>query len=343
MRIWCLTLLALVQAAAAPFPQAEIANGRIRAQLYLPDAQAGYYRGTRFDWAGVVSSLKWNGHEYFGQWFTRHDPNIHDAITGPVEEFLTGDSGLGYVEAKAGESFVRIGVGAVRKPEEPAYRRFATYDIVDPGAWTVKTGPDSIELVHRLGDTAGYAYVYRKTLRVVNDTLVLEHQLENSGRKPIATSVYNHNFFTIDGMQTGPDAVVRLPFEPRAARPLNDLAEVRGREIRFLRPFEPKETVFTEVEGFGTTAKDYDFRIENRKTGAGVRVTGDRPLSKLLFWSAWKTVCPEPYIDLRIEPGTQGSWRITYEFYQAGAPSAASGSVRTPSAAAIPSFTETRR
>ena len=36
----------LVQAPA--FPQADIGNGRIQARLYLPDAQAGYYRATRF-------------------------------------------------------------------------------------------------------------------------------------------------------------------------------------------------------------------------------------------------------------------------------------------------------
>ncbi len=49
----------------------------------------------------------------------------------------------------------------------------------------------------------------------------------------------------------------------------------------FLKEFAKGQTVFTEVEGFGATAKDYDFRIENRKTGAGVRITGDRPLPKL--------------------------------------------------------------
>ena len=52
---------ALVSAAmqAAP-PQATISSSGIRAQLYLPDAQSGYYRGTRFDWSGVISSLEWN-------------------------------------------------------------------------------------------------------------------------------------------------------------------------------------------------------------------------------------------------------------------------------------------
>jgi hypothetical protein len=344
MRTWLIPLLALVQLAAPPFPHAEIANSRIQAQLRLPDAQAGYYRGTRFDWSGVVASLKWNGHDYFGQWFERHDPKIHDAITGPVEEFLTGDAGLGYDEVKAGETFVRIGVGAVRKPDEAAYRRFATYDIADGGTWTVSRGADWIEFTHRLGDTGGYAYVYRKKLRLIKDTLVLEHRLENTGRKTIATSVYDHNFFTLDGQTTGSDAIVRFAFEPRAARPLNDMAETRGKEIAFLRAFEPKESVFTEVAGFGATARDYDFRVENRKTGAGVHVTGDRPLAKLLFWSAWKTVCPEPYIDMRVEPGKQFSWRIAYEFYQVASsgapPRGARGSFFD---SALNLFTEARR
>jgi hypothetical protein len=317
MKPLLIVLVMLSQLAAPQFPQAELSNASIRATLYLPDAQSGYYRGTRFDWSGAINSLKWNGHEYFGPWFERHDPKIHDAITGPVEEFLTNDVGLGYADAKPGESFVRIGVGAVKKPDEPAYRRFATYEIVDPGEWTVRKSSSQIEFVHVLRGTAGYGYVYRKTLRLVKDSLVIEHRLKNTGRKAIATSVYNHNFFTLDRQPTGPDIVVRFPFEPRAARALNGLAETRGKDIVFLRELAKGQTVFTEVEGFGATASDYDIRMENRKTGAGVRITGDRPFAKLLFWSANLTVCPEPYIDASVEPGRSTAWTITYTFYQA--------------------------
>ncbi len=129
------------------------------------------------------------------QWFEHYDPKIHDAISGPVEEFLTNGAGLGYDEAKAGESFVRIGVGAVRKPDEPRYRRFSTYEIVDAGKWTVHHGADWIEFIHQLGDTGGYSYVYRKKLRLAKDKLIIEHHLKNTGRKTIAASVYDHNFW----------------------------------------------------------------------------------------------------------------------------------------------------
>jgi hypothetical protein len=45
-------------------------------------------------------------------------------------------------------------------------------------------------------------------------------------------------------------------------------------------------------------------------------------MSKLMFWSIRSTVCPEPYIDFKIEPGEETTWTIKYEFYtlpQAGA------------------------
>jgi hypothetical protein len=304
--------LASVAAAQSAAPQIAISNSRIHAQLYVPDAHAGYYQGTRFDWAGAISSLEWNGHSYFGQWFSRYDPKLHDAITGPVEEF----SGLGYDEAKPGESFVRIGVGAVRKPAEAAYRQFSTYDIVDPGTRAVHRRADRVEFVHTLGDTAGYAYEYRKTVRLKGNTLVLEHRLKNTGRKPIATSVYEHDFFMLDSQPTGPDFVVRFPFEITAVAPLNDAAETRGKDFVYLRELQTGQTVQTQLKGFGPAARDYDIRLENRKTGAGVRQTSDRPITKFNLWSIRTNISPEAYIDLNIPPGQTSSWHITYEFYQ---------------------------
>jgi hypothetical protein len=37
----------------------------------------------------------------------------------------------------------------------------------------------------------------------------------------------------------------------------------------------------------------------------------------MYFWSIRSVACPEPYIDLRIEPGQTATWRIAYDFYTA--------------------------
>ena len=315
----CLVLLlSLPNLAAADFPQAEISNSRVRARLYLPDAQNGYYRGTRFDWSGVIASLECDGHSYFGKWFERYDPKLHDAITGPVEEFFTNGAGLGYDEAKPGERFVKIGVGALRKPSAPRYSSFNIYEILDSGKWKVKKGKDWIEFTHQLADTAGYAYAYRKKVRLPKGKakLVLEHSLKNTGRKLIATHAYNHNFFMLDDQPSGPDFVVKFPFDLRATADLKGLAEIRGKDLVYLQELQKGQTVFTNLEGHGSSAQDYDIRVENRKTGAGVRQTGDRPLSKVVFWSIRSNISPEPYIEMRIEPGKEERWRIQYEFYK---------------------------
>jgi hypothetical protein len=299
------------------FPDLSLSNGEIRAKFYLPDPVRGYYRATRFDWSGVVASLEYQGHNFFGPWFDHYDPKIHDSISGPVEEFRAGNVPLGYAEAKAGGTFIRIGVGVLRKPEERHFDDFKTYDIVDPGRWTVRHGSDWVEFVHVLSDSYGYAYVYKKTIRLVKGKpqMVLEHSLRNTGRRPIDTNVYDHNFLVLDNQPTGPAFTVSFPFAVHAVRDLKGLAEVKGNRILFPRELEPGESVLTNLTGFGDSSKDYDITVENKQQRAGMHVIGDRPLSDIMFWSIRTTVCAEPYIEMHIGPGQESKWRIVYAFY----------------------------
>src|SRR5271163_2587584 len=73
-------LLSLGYAAPADFPRAEFGNGEIHAKVYLPEVKRGYYQGTRFDWSGVLYSLQFKGHDYYGPWFQKSRPEIHDFI-----------------------------------------------------------------------------------------------------------------------------------------------------------------------------------------------------------------------------------------------------------------------
>ncbi len=305
-------------AAADDFPSAEISNGKIKARLYLPDDKRGYYRGTRFDWSGVIASLECGGHSYFGVWFDKYDPKLHDAITGPVEEFLTKDgSTLGYDAAKPGETFIRIGAGVLRKTKDEKFQRFFTYDIVDPGKWKVAAKKDAVAFTHTLRDAkSGYAYQYRKTVRLVpgKPELIIDHALKNTGSKPIETDVYNHNFFVIDGQPTGPDFSITFPFEPKPSTDFQGKAAIKGRELSYTRVFQKGDTTIAILSGFGNTPADHDIRVVNRKTGAAVRYTGDKPLSKIVYWSAERTLSPENYISLSADPGREVKWSLRYEF-----------------------------
>ena len=75
------------------------------------------------------------------------------------------------------------------------------------------------------------------------------------------------------------------------------------------------EHIFTYLEGYGASANHNRFELENTKVKAGVRASTDKPLTKLPFWSRRTTLCPEPFIGLRIDPGQSDRWTTRYEFY----------------------------
>jgi hypothetical protein len=314
---------------AADFPSAEITNGVVRAKMYLPEAQRGFYRGTRFDWSGVIYSLQANGHDYYGPWFDKTDPSVHDfvyreaeivagpcsAITGPVDEF----GPLGYDEAKAGDTFVKIGVGALRKTDDRRYDNYHLYEIAEGGRWTIRKHRDELDLTHSLPDAgSGHAYVYQKTVKLIKGKaeMLLTHRLQNVGKRAIQTTVYNHNFLVWDHQPPGPGVTISVPFAIQTPQPLqSEWAEVRGHQIVYLRTLEGRDTVATPLAGFHNSPDDNQVRIENSHVGAGLRWQTDRPLWRESLWSIRTVIAMEPFVSLSIEPGAQFTWSTVYDYY----------------------------
>lgn len=301
------------------YPTASISNRLVDATVYLPDARDGYYRGTRFDWSGVIGCLAFKGHSYFGVWFPHYDPLLNDAISGPVEEFRSADweSSLAYDRARPGDPFVKIGVGVLRKIDDKPYQFATAYPIIDLGKWTTRATASGVSFQQILHSPIGIAYVYKKTLKLDphQPVLILQHELKNTGTESIDTQVYNHDFYVLDNAPTGPDMAVRFPFAPIAQQPLQNGAHIEGNQIHFQRPFEIGEFVFTPLTGFSNSPSDYDFVVENAKTGVGVEQTGDLSISRINFWSIRTTICPEAYLHLKIAPGQTARWTIRYRFY----------------------------
>jgi hypothetical protein len=301
------------------YPTAAISNGSVNAVLYLPNAKNGYYRGTRFDWSGVVGCLAYKGHNYFGVWFPHYDPQLHDAITGPVEEFRSanGDSALNYDSAKPGDPFVKIGVGVLRRIDDAPFKFATTYPLIDAGKWTTHIGRTSVSFEQDLKSPIGIAYVYKKTLELDkhDPVLILRHELKNTGTETMETQVYDHDFYVLDGAPTGPDMVVRFPFEARAEKDLGNGARVEGKQIVYGSELQAGQSASSVITGYSIDVSSYDFVVENSKTGIGVEQTGDQPISRINFWSIRTTICPEAYIHLKIAPGETAHWTIRYRFY----------------------------
>lgn len=318
-----------VAAMAAGPPVAKISNGKISATVYLPDPVNGFYRGTRFDWSGVLRSLEANGHSYYGPWFTKRSETVRDFIydgddivagpcsstMGPADEFRP----LGYEAAKPGGTFVKIGVGMLRRNDEKAYDAFRLYPVADHGKWSVKREGDSIEILHILSDeSSGYGYEYRKTLRLVKgkSEMELAHSLKNIGKNPIETQVYNHNFLVIDGKGPQAGTTVMLPFAVSTERPPNpELATIEGNKVVYKKTLAGKDVVSFPIAGFGDTPSDHEIRVESKALKAGMSMRGDKPLQRVNLWSIRSNVSVEPFVTVSVAPGKEFRWTSSYSYY----------------------------
>ena len=145
--------------------------------------------------------------------------------------------------------------------------------------------------------------------------MVLEHSLRNTGRRTIQSAVYNHNFLVLDKQPPGPDFGITVPFQIQSRLPSGEFAEIRRNHVVYLKVLQNEARVQTLVEGFDRSPEANDIRIENRRVCAGMRITGDHPLSGLNLWSIRTVLAMEPFISMTIDPGKEFTWRMSYEYY----------------------------
>jgi hypothetical protein len=313
-------------------PSVTLTNGQVSAKIYLPDADQGFYRGARFDWAGMIGSLTYAGHDFYPPWFDAMSPEVRDfenedgfvtaspqtAATGPVEEFNANGGALGYAEAAPGDTFVKIGVGVLRKLDDSRYRFTVGYPLVDAGERINIVRGNQIEFLHRIQDAeSGYGYEYTKTLRLEPNqpVLVIEHALLNTGSKQIDTEVYNHNFLNIDDSGSSEGLTLSVPYSLDSTEfPDPAFASVDEHSLTYLDKPPAGESVRMNLSGFGDSTEDYDFRTYHQHLGAGVRITGDQPMSQAVLWSVAPVMSVEPFVGMSLAPGQSHSWSYRYEF-----------------------------
>lgn len=296
------------------YPETVLANKRVTLRIYLPDAATGFYRGTRFDWSGVIGSATCDGHAFFEPWRLPHDATGHDSIAGPAGEFGMATP-LGYAEANVGETFIKIGVGHLEKPLEKEYSFGRGYRIAAPGSWTVNHAEGAITFEQSLTDPRGWGYRLTKRIALTPAGFTLGHILANTGTRRISTDHYCHNFVRIDGHPIGPAYRLHFPFEVAAsvARPVPPL--IAGRVLTmpsFTGSFFAELAGYAEKSGHGVT-------VEHAPSGLAVSIRGDRPVAKFNLYAESTAVCPEPFVRLEIEPGKEAAWKVEYEFEVPGA------------------------
>jgi hypothetical protein len=246
---------------AGGHPAARLAGPRAQATVYLPDPGTGYYRGPRFDWSGMMASLRLDGHEVFGEWKEGpRDPLGNDFAVGPAGEFGMGPdtdnpSPIGYDDAPVGGTFLKIGAGERRKTDDGPYHFGHAYPLVSAPRWRIRWGASWMACREEAATAAGWGYRFTKRIEI-DDTgpaMTIRHALENTGDRGFHQTWYCHNFIRIDGQPIGTGYRLEFRFPPRLARTVGEAVEVHGNAMPYCAT-RATDGMFAVVEGMADPA-----------------------------------------------------------------------------------------
>lgn len=308
------------------YPYVMLSNGLVDTSVFLPKPGKGFYRGTRYEWSGMIWQLTYRGHTFF---MPRHDQQPHDP-THPdhgmslAEEFRMGSRTSfssaahyqGFYETRPGEKFVIIGVGRLLSPKsDKPYDKAGPYSVVDPGQWTVSRGKEWVAFVHELSDPSGYRYKYVKRMSLTPNRpeLVVSHCLENLGTQIIDAFQYCHHFFAIDNDTIGTDYEMTLFFPAKFKNDRRSILRIDGNRIRFRRNLT--KPMGSYVEGFDNSIGENRCIITNSRTNAGVEISGDHPVEGFFFYADQSAICPEMMLDIHLKPKQAQRWQRNYRFF----------------------------
>jgi hypothetical protein len=277
---------------------------RLAVEVLLPGTA---YRGSRFDWTGIVAQVTLDGRHTFCT-VESTTPGVGTGGIGLCGEFGI-QTPVGFDETPVSGRFPKIGVGMLTRPDE-AGADFARSYAIDPFPCSVEVGDDRVVMVSSPLDRSGYAVVLTKTVRVEGNSLEIGTRLENVGTHPFSTDEYNHNFIRFGDTPIGPDYILRFPF-PLVPDRVPEGLRIEGASVEWTKT--PETDFYFRTPGFLPQGR-WSWELEHRPTGRKMRETDDFPVARCAFWGRAGVVSPEVFIDIALAPGEAKSWTRRYEF-----------------------------
>lgn len=281
-------------------------NDRLKVEIQEPGS---FYKGPRFDWTGFITQITLDG-------------DINYCVPERLEEEKgTGGFGLcnefgidlpiGYDEIEVDELFPKVGVGLLKKDQDDAYDFFRNYEVL-PLEVKVSQIDNSITFETTNYSPMGYGYHLFKEVAIVDNQLIINYTLKNVGKYPIHTNEYSHNFIGINNQLIGEDYHLKMP---RMKNMDVELGSISRSGDRLTWPATPDGDFYAHID-WDMTKGTYNWDLFHDKIGAGIRERSEFQTAKVALWGTSHVVCPEVFIDIKINPNEIKSWKRVYEFYQ---------------------------
>jgi hypothetical protein len=274
------------------------------------------YRGSRFDWNGLVSSAKFRGVELLGQEKPMFQRNPRLFGRGLHNEFGINRC-IGYDECGVGEVFPKIGTGWLRRDANPYF--FYTQYVIEPMEFEFDA-PDGERAVFRCdsGIRNGYGYSYTKEISLEGPSFSIRYSLANTGEKALETDEYVHNFLCFGGRRMDSGYGLEFPWTLNKSRfsEINDpegVLLVDGKRVDVMK--KTANQFYLGAVSNGITAADglaAQWTLNNAPLGVSLSERGSFTPTNVAVWG-WKSVIsPELFHSFRVLPGETISWERVY-------------------------------
>ncbi len=287
--------------------QITLCSERLCVSVWLPGQG---YQGARFDWSGIVSQVLLDGRIPFCV------PELSGGKPGG-----TGGTGLCCAFQWANETlydatpvdnyFPIAGVGLARKTGKEPYSFSKAYKIKPyPREWEIRKDCMTVHTLPLL--CAGVAIDQVKTLRVEENTLVIEQKLTNVGEKRLEGTEYCHNFLAPGGGPIAKVCKLYLPYPPQLqVRRGEVLASADGCRVQ---SFDSETgTAAFWIKGYEGLSEHW-MELKNTVNGAGVRIEDRFSLDSFYHWCNGGEFCPETFYRFALAPGESTAWSRRYTF-----------------------------
>ncbi len=282
-------------------------NKDLEVQIDLPLTN---YNFSRFDWTGKIVSVKYKGISVSGV-EKLNDKDDTGSGKGFYNEFGI-EAPVGYDEIREGDWFHKIGVGLLKK-EGGEYFFHKKYEI-QPAAFKVTAKPDIIIINCKSQNANGYAYKYKKEIKLVGNGFIIKYHLKNTGSKTIITNEYGHNFLAVNNAFMSSDYILKFPFNLNPElfdATVNPERKVDiGNEGISFNGTPEEQFFFSNLSG--NKKVDASWELINNKCRIGIRETGSFKTNKVNLWGSTHVISPELFFDIHVEPGKEIEWSRTY-------------------------------
>ena len=272
------------------------------------------YKGSRFDWSGKISSVRFENLPLTTIEDTE-SKNIDFLGKGLYNEFgIT--SPVGFEETPVGGWFHKIGVGLLKKQHKEYL--FHRNHLIKPASFDISYEDHQIKIICKSELVNGYSYILKKEITVYKNSFTIDYSLHNTGKKKIITDEYVHNFMAINYALLGEDYTLKCPFPINSSlfdETVNseNKVEIGLDNVTFNKTPE-KQFFFSNLTGGKELQAEWI--LTNLKANVGIKEFGSFKTDKINLWGWKHVISPELFFKISIDLKETAEWSRKFDVFK---------------------------